>query len=206
MVEKLWILSEKFCFKLIQIRAAQIRTRNDLFRIWLRNRQKVPDPTGSDSGSGSATLKCIRYLNVMVFGQCLTVWECPCCMVALVFSTVLIKCYSPFCLKTSHFKVLPCSLGSNPCSSFPLHLLLLTHVSHAVSGVCWSCSWCVLQVFCIIKYFLIFGSSVVDPECSFWILIFNPSRIPDPGSRNSNKREGRKKFVVILFFVATNFT
>ncbi len=30
--------------------------------------------------------------------------------------------------------------------------------------------------------------------------------IPDPGSKNSNKREGWKKFVVITFYVATNFT
>jgi hypothetical protein len=40
------------------------------------------------------------------------------------------------------------------------------------------------------------------------ILIFTHpgSRISDPGSKNSNKREGVKKFVVIPFFVATNFT
>ena len=30
--------------------------------------------------------------------------------------------------------------------------------------------------------------------------------IPDPGSKNSNKREGWKKIVVITFYVATNFT
>jgi hypothetical protein len=35
---------------------------------------------------------------------------------------------------------------------------------------------------------------------------FYPSRISDPRSKNSNKREGRKKFVVIPFYVATNFT
>jgi hypothetical protein len=29
--------------------------------------------------------------------------------------------------------------------------------------------------------------------------------IPDPGSKNSNKREGEKKIVVMPFFVATNF-
>ncbi len=45
--------------------------------------------------------------------------------------------------------------------------------------------------------------SVADPGCL--------SRIPDPdffdpGSKNRNKREGWKKFVVIPFFVATNFT
>jgi hypothetical protein len=28
--------------------------------------------------------------------------------------------------------------------------------------------------------------------------------IPDPGSKNSSKREGCKKFVVIPFYVATN--
>ncbi len=40
------------------------------------------------------------------------------------------------------------------------------------------------------------GSRISDPG----------SRISDPGSKNSNKREGEKKFVVIPFFVATNFT
>jgi hypothetical protein len=30
--------------------------------------------------------------------------------------------------------------------------------------------------------------------------------IPDPGSKNSSKREGEKKFVVIPFFEVTNFT
>jgi hypothetical protein len=30
--------------------------------------------------------------------------------------------------------------------------------------------------------------------------------IPDPGSKNSNKREGRKKFLFIPFYVSTNFT
>jgi hypothetical protein len=35
-------------------------------------------------------------------------------------------------------------------------------------------------------------------------LVFLP--IPDPGSKNSNKREGWKKCVVIPFYVATNFT
>jgi hypothetical protein len=35
---------------------------------------------------------------------------------------------------------------------------------------------------------------------------FYPSRIPGPGSKNNNKREGRKKLVVIPFFVALNFT
>ncbi len=40
------------------------------------------------------------------------------------------------------------------------------------------------------------------------ILIFTHpwSRIPDLGSKNSNKREGWKKFFVIPFYVATNFT
>ncbi len=37
-------------------RAAQIWIRNDLFRIRLRIRQKVLNPTGSDSGSGSTTV------------------------------------------------------------------------------------------------------------------------------------------------------
>ncbi len=40
------------------------------------------------------------------------------------------------------------------------------------------------------------------------ILIFTHpgSRISDPGSKNSNKREGRKKKFLITFYVATNFT
>jgi hypothetical protein len=41
-------------------------------------------------------------------------------------------------------------------------------------------------------------SSVADPGCL--------SRIPDPGYKNGNKREGRKKTVSYLFFVATNVT
>jgi hypothetical protein len=35
---------------------------------------------------------------------------------------------------------------------------------------------------------------------------FYPSLIPDLGSNNSKKREWRKKFVVLPFFVATNVT
>jgi hypothetical protein len=34
---------------------------------------------------------------------------------------------------------------------------------------------------------------------------FYPSRIPDLGSKNSNKREDEKKFVVITFLIATSF-
>ncbi len=46
-------------------------------------------------------------------------------------------------------------------------------------------------------------SRIPDPE-------FYPSRIPDPGSRiqdpkTATKERGEKKFVVIPFFVATNF-
>jgi hypothetical protein len=46
------------------------------------------------------------------------------------------------------------------------------------------------------------------PDTGSRILIFTHpgSRISDPGSKNSNKREGGKKFVVITFYVATNFT
>ena len=53
------------------------------------------------------------------------------------------------------------------------------------------------------------GSRIPDPD-------FYPSRIPDPGSRISDpgsriqkqqqKREVKKKLVVIPFYVATNFT
>ncbi len=58
------------------------------------------------------------------------------------------------------------------------------------------------------------NSSVADPGCLSRIpdpdfypsRISDPgSRIPDPGSKNSNKRERWKKFVIILFFVVTNF-
>jgi hypothetical protein len=40
-------------------------------------------------------------------------------------------------------------------------------------------------------------NSVADPD-------FYPSRIPDP--KTGTKERGEKKFVVIPFFVATNFT
>jgi hypothetical protein len=53
-------------------------------------------------------------------------------------------------------------------------------------------------------------TSVADPGCLSRIADpdFYPSRIPDPdpGSKNSNKRERWKKLVVIPFYVATNFT
>ncbi len=46
--------------------------------------------------------------------------------------------------------------------------------------------------------------SVADPGCLSRIPDpdFYPSRIPDPGYKNSSKREGWKKLVVIPFFVA----
>ncbi len=43
------------------------------------------------------------------------------------------------------------------------------------------------------------GMFIPDPE-------FYPSRIPDPGSKNSNKREGWKKICCHNFYVSTNFT
>jgi hypothetical protein len=51
-------------------------------------------------------------------------------------------------------------------------------------------------------------SSVADPGCLSRIPDpdFYPSRISDPGSKNSNKREVKKKLVVIPFYVAKNFT
>jgi hypothetical protein len=47
---------------------------------------------------------------------------------------------------------------------------------------------------------------VADPGCLSRILIFThpESRIPDP--KTATKESGEKKFVVIPFFVATNFT
>ncbi len=47
-------------------------------------------------------------------------------------------------------------------------------------------------------------SRIPDPD-------FYPSRIPDPGSRipdpkTATKERGEKKFVVITFYVATNFS
>jgi hypothetical protein len=47
-------------------------------------------------------------------------------------------------------------------------------------------------------------TSVADPGCLSRILIFYPSRIPDP--KTASKERGEKKFVVIPFIVATNFT
>jgi hypothetical protein len=56
-------------------------------------------------------------------------------------------------------------------------------------------------------------SSVADPGCLSRIQDpdFYPSRIPDLGSRipdpkTATKERGEKKFVVITFYVATNFT
>jgi hypothetical protein len=51
-------------------------------------------------------------------------------------------------------------------------------------------------------------TSVADPGCLFLIPDpdFYPSRIPDLGSKNSNKREGWKKTCYHTFFVVTNFT
>ncbi len=51
-------------------------------------------------------------------------------------------------------------------------------------------------------------SSVADPGCLSRIPDpdFYPSRIPDLGSKNSNKERGEKKLVGIPFYVATNFT
>jgi hypothetical protein len=49
-------------------------------------------------------------------------------------------------------------------------------------------------------------SSVADPGCLSRIPDpdFYPSRIPDP--KTSTKERGERKFVVITFYVATNFT
>ncbi len=46
----------------------------------------------------------------------------------------------------------------------------------------------------------------VSPRSWFLPIPDSGSRISDPGSKNSNKREGWQKIVVILFFVAINFT
>jgi hypothetical protein len=58
-----------------------------------------------------------------------------------------------------------------------------------------------------------FSSSVADPGCLSRIPDpdFYPSRIPDPGSRipdpkTATKERDEKKFDVIPFYVATNFT
>jgi hypothetical protein len=54
---------------------------------------------------------------------------------------------------------------------------------------------------------------VADPGCLYRIPDpdFYPSRISDPGSRipdpkTATRERGEKKFVVITFYVATNFT
>ncbi len=46
----------------------------------------------------------------------------------------------------------------------------------------------------------------VNPGSRILIFTHPGSRISEPGSKISNKREGWKKLVVIPFFVATNFT
>jgi hypothetical protein len=50
------------------------------------------------------------------------------------------------------------------------------------------------------------GCSVADPGCLSRIPDpdFYPSRIPD--SKTATKKRGENKFVVITFYVATNFT
>jgi hypothetical protein len=50
--------------------------------------------------------------------------------------------------------------------------------------------------------------SVADPGCLSRIPDpdFYPSRIPDPKTKTKTKERGGKKFVVITFYVATNFT
>ena len=57
------------------------------------------------------------------------------------------------------------------------------------------------QVTCLLSIFLHPVLRIRDVYPGSWFL-----PIPDPGSKNSNKREGWKKFVVINFFVAKNIT
>ena len=45
------------------------------------------------------------------------------------------------------------------------------------------------------------GSGMFIPDPDFY-----PSRIPDPKTKTKTKERGGKKFVVITFYVATNFT
>jgi hypothetical protein len=49
---------------------------------------------------------------------------------------------------------------------------------------------------------------VADPGCLSRIPDpdFYPSRIPDPKTATKERARGEKKFVVITFYVATNFT
>ncbi len=78
-------------------------------------------------------------------------------------------------------------------------------LSHWISNV----HWHPLPTICLgeAEVLTIFWS-VADPGCLSRILIFTHpgSRISDPGSKNSNKRQVWKKSVVIPFYVATNFT
>jgi hypothetical protein len=45
----------------------------------------------------------------------------------------------------------------------------------------------------------------VYPGSRILIFVLTGSRISDPGSKNSKERNGRKKLVVLPFFVATNY-
>jgi hypothetical protein len=49
-------------------------------------------------------------------------------------------------------------------------------------------------------------SSVADPGFIILDPDFYPSRISDPGSNNSNKREGGKNLLSYLLFVSKNIT
>jgi hypothetical protein len=62
---------------------------------------------------------------------------------------------------------------------------------------------------CVLKVLMLsplLWLSVADPGCLSQIPDpdFYPSRIPDP--KTATKERGEKKFVVIYFFIATNFT
>ncbi len=65
-----------------------------------------------------------------------------------------------------------------------------------------------LQIRMTMTHWYFTESSVADPGCLSRIPDpdFYPSRISDPGSKNSKKREGWKKNFCHNFFVATNFT
>ncbi len=83
--------------------------------------------------------------------------------------------------------------------SLELSLLLSTGtVWYRVCETVISSSRFVIVICC---FFQCCGSGMFIPDPGSWFL-----PIPDPGSKNSNKRQGWKNNFVKPFFVATNFT
>ncbi len=96
-----------------------------------------------------------------------------------------------------------CSVCNRLWCSFPADTVFLADAVAATANEVLSQ---LIQFLLLLMLFSVLRIRDVYPG-SWFLPIPDPgSRISDPGSQNSNKREGGKKFVVIPFYVATNFT